>query len=247
MSAAASASAAQKRERSSKPAHMRYGYDLDKISKPLSKFFGKVQMIGPGDYILHLRNDIPNILQEAGLADDYKVKSGIHIFTHMIDDLPFTYTIEPYGLREHFKPNGVVLTFHPAEDKRGKKKMYVGYLDGEADALFGEIVEVITSKKLKGHQNEARKLRNISELHHGIKPNRRANKTIRSSEHVFMNPDILKHISSFTRNITRNRRNMTGKFPKTMSVHKNAYQKNKENREKIIGNVFDEEEETAEN
>ena len=225
---------------------MRYGYDLDKISKPLSNFFGKVQMIDRGEYVLHLRNDIPNILHEAGLAEDYTVKPGIHIFTHIIDDLPFTYTIEPYGLREHFKPNGVVLTFHPAEVKTGKKKMYVGYLDGETDALFGEIVDVITSKKLKTHQNEAHKIRNLTELHHGIKLNRRENKTLRSSERVFMNPNILKRIGSFRTNITRNRRNMTGKFRETMRAHKNTYEKNKKNREKVIGDVFEEEEEEEE-
>lgn len=210
---------------------MRVEYDLDVIIKPASKLFGRVQRMVDGTFSLHLTPGIPEALQKAGLVDEggYVNKNGKHYFSLTLDDHSFTYVIEPYGFREYHKPNSVMIIFYPAEVKVGKKKMYVGYRDGETDALFRKIMDAVTNKNLGPIVAQARNLSSLTEVHRGIQRNRRTNRNShqrRASENVLSTSNLVGHIGSFIANTHRNRGNTS--FRQTQRVLKNRatpYQK----------------------
>jgi hypothetical protein len=220
------------RPRTSKPSAFKVEYDLDQIDKSLSALIGKVRRLPTQtpSFSLILNEGIVDTLYAAGLADvgSHVEKKAGHFFTLTIDGLEFTYSLEPYGLREYFKPNTVIIIFHPSVEKKGKKTMYIGYRDGETDDLFRQIVKAVTGKALNAYQAPAKALVALNTISRSI-PSRET-----AANAVFTTPNLTRTLGSY---ITKLNTANGNRFSRTLRNLKSKYAATRKNTNRILEKI----------
>jgi hypothetical protein len=220
------------RVRSKYPSTLKYEYDLDIISKPASKFFGKIITLHNGkqvNYKLQLAPGIEDALYSANLADDksHKETKDGHYFTKTIDGMEFKYSFEPYGNREHFKPNSIIIIFHPAELKKGKQHIYISYKGDETDKLFSDIVKTVVKKDIDIVKEQTKSIKSLNTTTRGSKePISIVNKTV--------TPNIKRKIASYSIKVHPNNKN---NFKKTLRNLHNKQKKLNEEYKKISNTI----------
>lgn len=221
------------RPRSSKASSFRVEYDLDQIDKSLSKLIGKVRRIptnGAPSFALTLKEGLVEALYAAGIANEgsHIEKKGGHYFTFTLDGLDFTYGMEPYGIREYYKPNTVIIIFYPALTKVGKKTMYAGYNDGETDDVFRKIVAAVAGNSLNAYRIPARTLGALNELSASIPARETA------TNEVFTTPNLSRTIGSY---ITKINPANNSSFRRTVRNLNARYRETRKNTNRILRKI----------